>query len=218
MAVVPHASLLPTDPSQPDERVPDVVADVAHALRNHFHRLHYWIELLHDLPVGDAGRSALDAAAASVGAIERLTTGALALTRPVELSCVRMALGEVADGIAARLRRLGADVRARPVDEAGALAIDPGQVSTMIESVGRRLGVSAERAGAVDLVVEIDAERWAVFAMQTRAVSGEVDDDIERMLEWARAERTAAAHGGRLVWETAGATERRVVLVLPLLA
>lgn len=194
----------------------DVVADVAHALRNHFHRLYYWMDLLGEQRLTDDGRAALDSAAATLRSVERLTNGAMALSRGLDLACISMDVSEVLHGIGQALLRQGATVRV----DGGAVngvrvAIDASHVSRTIEIVGARLGAAPDREPAIDVSVEIDEEGWVVFAMHARNTADTTDGDVEQMLDWAQAERVVRHHGGRLLWEAAGAADHRAVLLLP---
>jgi signal transduction histidine kinase len=130
--------------------VSEVIADVAHTLRNHFHRLYYWMDVVGEQALDDEARAALDAAGGAVRSIERLTAGAMALSRDLDLSPISMEATEVADAIAQSLRRQGAEVALECGAAAGArVAIDASHVSRTIEIIGGRLGANPDRSVAV---------------------------------------------------------------------
>lgn len=198
------------------QEIGDVVADVAHALRNHFHRLYYWVDVLGEQPLGDDGRAALEAAVTTLRSVERLTSGTMALTRGIELAPISMDVPEVLHGIGQSLLRQGARVRVENgAIEGVRLAVDASHVSRTIEIVGARLGAAPDRETAIDLSAEVDDEGWVVIAMHARDTADRTDVDVEQMLEWAQAERVVRQHGGRLLWEAAGPAEHRAVLLLP---
>lgn len=198
------------------EALEDIVADVAHALRNHFHRLYYWMDVMAEQELGEAGRAALDAASATLRSVESLTAGTMALSRNVELARISMDVPEVVEAVARSLERQGATVSVECGVGGGVrVSIDASHISRTIEIVGARLAVAPDRSMAIDLRAEIDDDGWAVIAMHARGTLDGRDGDLERMLEWAQAERTIQQHGGRLMWEAAGAEEHRAVLLLP---
>lgn len=203
-----------TDRAGDDHTGAAIVADVAHALRNHYHRLYYWVDVLDAERLSDDARSALTSAAETLRSIERLTNGVMALSRALDLTLVTMPVGEMTTGIARALERRGATVEVeRGTSDDVSLAIDPGYVSRTIEIVHERLGGS--NPGPIELRVDGDDEAWVVFRLHAVGVGDEGEDDVERLVAWAEGERVLAAHGGRLLWEAAGPDERRAVLLLP---
>lgn len=195
-----------------------VVPDVAHALRNHFHRLYYWIDLLGEQHgVDEEGREALDEALVAVRSIERLTQATMALSRSIEPTCITMTASELLACIAQSLRHHGATVTGvEPEAIAGSVQVDPGYMSQVIEAVSHRFGVVQDGDVPVEVHAQRDAADVVLVTIQADGTGGPAEDDVEARLEWALAERIAARHAGRLVWETAGGGARRALLLLPM--
>jgi len=213
---VPDRRQVAAEASAGPEAFEDILADVAHALRNHFHRLYYWMDVVAEQDLAPEGRSAVDAAVAALRSIESLTAGTMALSQHVDLDRISMDVSEVAQCAGSSLERQGATVRVECGAVAGVrVAIDASHVSRTIEIVGARLGVAPDRSTSIDLRAEVDDDGWAVVAMHACGTSGGRDGNLEQMLEWAQAERTMQQHGGRLLWEEAGAEEHRAVILLP---
>lgn len=196
-----------------------VVAEVAHALRNHFHRLYYWMDVVGEAGLADEGRAALEAAGTTVRAVERLTSGVMDLSRDLDLARIAMDAGEIVHYVGQSLLRQGAALRVESGDLAGTrVAVDPSHVSRTIEILGARLGAAPGREAPIDLHAEVDDEGWLVLTLHASEATDPADGEVERLLEWAQAERVVRGHGGRLVWEAAGEDEHRAVLLLPAIA
>jgi len=194
----------------------DIVADVAHSLRNHFHRLYYWIDVVREQRLDDEGAAALGGMAAALQSVERLSGGVMTLTRPIELGCIRMSAEEVLHGVAQGLRRLGGVVSVGASQTASVtVSVDPSHVSNMVDIIGGRLGLAEEVPVTVDVSAEIGDGGRLIVTIDGHETDDSSEGDVEQLLDWALAQRVAALHGGRLLWEAAGAKEHRVVLLLP---
>jgi hypothetical protein len=203
-------------PAEPAEELGGLAGDVTHSLRNHFHRLYYWLDLLAEEKLGEEARAALEGTGAAIAAVERLTTGAMALCRPVELSPISMDADEVVHGVEHALRRLGARVQLECADLAGRrVAIDASHFSQTIEIVGARLGAGESHPTAITVRGTVDDDGRLVLTMHAAVATADDADAIEELLEWGQAQRVVRRHGGALLWEVAGTTERRAVLLLP---
>src|SRR5262245_40958902 len=82
-----------------------VLADIRHELGNFFHKLYYWSEYLREKPA----RNPEDATAAemlerTIKNLEEFLKVSLEYFRPTQLSCVRMQVPELVDGLLFQLR------------------------------------------------------------------------------------------------------------------
>jgi hypothetical protein len=197
------------------------ISDVVHEIRNYFHRLYHWFDMLRDQPLRPEGQEALAGAGATLKALDGFITGAFDLFRPIELSLIRMGAGDLVDSVATVVRRhaggVPVTVEVRGTLGAIEIAIDPGRMSGLIEGLLARL---LGRSGDGRLRIEAEATHGEPSLLTLRlelvAVTGG-GDPVSRSadVEWAAMERVMLQHGGRIAVEAGAGGHRRAVIVLP---
>jgi len=197
------------------------VSDVVHEIRNYFHRLYHWFDMLRDQPLRPEGREALEGAGATLKALDGFINGAFDLFRPIELSFIRMSASDLVDSVAMVVRRHAGGVPVT-VEVRGTLgnveiALDPGRMSGLIEGLlARLLGRSGD--GRLRLGAEVThGERpLLTLCLELEAVTGG-GDPLPRVadVEWTAMERIVMQHGGKIALEAGVGGHRRAVIVLP---
>jgi hypothetical protein len=216
----PAARAGAADPSCLDEAV---LADVTHDLKNQFHRLYYCAEVLRSEGATAGDESPLDLLDRTVRHMDEFLTGALDYFRPLRLETVRMGGADLARALESVLRSSveGADVEAStaPGVEACAVAIDPGRISAALRAMAGRLAETA-RAASESFRLEARVGRALHPAGEMLEIRIEVpalgaSTEKRGLVDWARAAKVFAAHGGGL--ERDADQRLGVTLWLPLL-
>jgi signal transduction histidine kinase len=197
------------------------LSDVVHEIRNYFHRLYHWFDMLRDQPLRPEGREALEGAGATLTALDGFINGAFDLFRPIELSFIRMSASDLVDSVALVVRRHAGGVPVT-VEVRGTLAnieiaLDPGRMSGLIEGLlARLLGRTGD--GRLRLGAEVThGERpLLTLRLELEAVTGGGDPVLRVAdVEWAAMERIVLQHGGKIALEAGAGGHRRAVIVLP---
>jgi len=204
---------------------PETVTHVVHEVRNHFHRLYHWVEVLEAEPLRTEGRDALDAVTATLHALDHFVIGAFEVFKPIVLTPIRMSGREIIDNMAVVIRGhaggVPVDVEAPDGLEDVYLAIDGGHISAAIEVLVRRLVGEGGGSGRLTLSATVGArEDSAILTIQlhlqvVRAVPT-ARLPLVAEIEWAAVERVMAQHGGTILLEEGAGGDERVTLALPL--
>jgi signal transduction histidine kinase len=197
------------------------VSDVVHEVRNYFHRLYHWFDMLREQPMRPEGHEALAGAGATLKALDGFINGAFDLFRPIELSLIRMRAGELVDSVATVMRRHAGGVPVA-VEVKGTLgpieiAIDPGRMSGLIEGLlARLLGRAADGRLRLEAEATHGERPLLTLRLELVAVTGS-GEPVSRAadVEWAAMERVVLQHGGRIALEAGAGGYRRAVIVLP---
>jgi len=205
----------------PAEVDAQAIAEVVHEVRNYFHRLYHWFDMLGEQPLHPDGREALEDAAATLRALDAFIHGAFDLFRPIELSLIRMSAADLVDSVAAVVRRhaggvpLTVEVRGTlgPIE----LAIDPGRMSALIEGLlARLLGGSGDGRLRLEVEAAHGDRPFLTLRLELVAVTGG-GGPVSRGADvaWAAMERVVLQHGGRIALEGGAGGHRRAVIALP---
>jgi signal transduction histidine kinase len=203
-----------------------VLAEISHELGNFFHKLYYWSDYLKERP----SRKSADATAAqmlerTIKNLEEFLKVSLDYFHPTQLSFMRMPAADVVTGLLAQIR---GSVNGTPVtvdDTADwngeELLVDPGHLSRAFEvalrSLTKQLGAGSTLRVAVERTVRRDCPGLEVgFRLDQANEASPLFRTSEAGVEWALAEKVVALHGGELSEEAPTASEKSLVVFLPL--
>ena len=203
-----------------------VLAEIAHELGNFFHKLYYWSDYLKERPT----RKSADATAAqmlerTIKNLEEFLKVSLDYFHPTQLSFMRMPATDVVTGLLAQIQ---GSVNGTPVtvDDAAdwngeELLIDPGHLSRAFEvalrSLTKQLGNGSTLRVIVERTVRRDCAGLEVgFRLDQANEASPLFRTSEAGVEWALAEKVVALHGGELSEEAPTASEKSLVVFLPL--
>ena len=203
-----------------------VLADIRHELGNFFHKLYYWSEYLREKPA----RNPSDATAAemlerTIKNLEEFLKVSLDYFRPTQLSCVRMQVPELVEGLLFQLRSQlnGTPVAVRGGDEwrEAEVLVDPGHLSHAFGVAVRHLTKLVGPESNVRIDIERSTRRdcpglEVLFALQNPNQASPLFRTSEAGIEWAVAQKVVALHGGELSECTQEGETKTLSVFLPL--
>lgn len=199
----------PADPNPVDE---EVIADLTHEIRNHFHKLYYCAEILraNDAEPMDGPGAPGEMLERTLQNLEEFIGGALDYFRPVRLECIEMTAGDLASALEGVLREVAEDVPVRvtlvPGAQTARVAIDPGRFSAalrraarLLTSAGRSAAQTFGLEGRVRLARRPTGEALEIKLEVAGSLGAQAPEKRHELVEWATIAKTLVAHGGGLV-------------------
>jgi light-regulated signal transduction histidine kinase (bacteriophytochrome) len=207
------AAVRTADPSPRQEKL---LSEISHELGNYFHKLYYWAELLREQrpPAADAEPAML--LERTIRDLETFLKSALEYFRPISVVPSPMPVDELSASVRSLVTRYAepAAVRWQMERSGGAVAVDPGRFSFVLQGLVRRLDTTGggEVAATAGVQGTGSNARYVLTLVLPDAERATVN--VAATIEWAVIERVVELHGGMAQADTTGA-ERTVRLTLP---
>lgn len=204
-----------------------VLAEIAHELGNFFHKLYYWSDYLkeHTPRKSPADSTAAQMMERTIKNLEDFLKLSLDYFHPLQLSFIRMRVGEVVQALLGQVRAQLNGTPARveqdeewPSDE---ILVDPSHLSRAFEVTLRHMTkqVGAGSAARIVATRSFRGSRPGVelcFHLERASESSPLFRTSEAGVEWAVAQKVVALHGGELQERTDGPGDKSLVIFLPL--
>jgi hypothetical protein len=209
------AALRTSDPSPRQERL---LSEISHELGNYFHKLYYWAELLREQRPATADAEPANLLERTIRDLETFLKTALEYFRPISVVPSPMSVDELSASVRALVTRYAEPAvvhwQAERGAAGGAVAVDPGRFSFVLQGLVRRLDVAA--GGDVIATTGVQGAAPNARYVLTFVLRGgeRAPANVTAAIEWAVIARVVELHGGSADAETAGA-ERTVRLTLP---
>jgi signal transduction histidine kinase len=206
-----------------------VLAEIAHELGNFFHKLYYWSDYLkeHAPQKAPADSTAAQMMERTIKNLEDFLKLSLDYFHPLQLSFIRMRVGEVVQGLLGQVR---AQLNGTPATVAQdgewageEILVDPSHLSRAFEVTLRHLTkqVGAGSAACIAVARSFRGNSPGLeltFHLERASESSPLFRTSEAGIEWAVAQKVVALHGGELRERTQGPGEKSLVVFLPLVS
>jgi len=209
------AAVRTSDPSPRQERL---LSEISHELGNYFHKLYYWAELLREQrPAGAEAEPAL-LLERTIRDLETFLKTSLEYFRPISVAPSPMSVDELSASVRALVTRYAEPAtvhwQAERGATGGAVAVDPGRFSFVLQGLVRRLDTAA--GGELTASAGVHGGAPGAQYVLTLVLRGaeRAAASVTAAIEWAVIERVVELHGGTAQADATGA-ERTVRLALP---
>lgn len=204
-----------------------VLAEISHELGNFFHKLYYWSDYLkeHAPRKTPADSTAAQMLERTIRNLEDFLKLSLAYFHPLQLSFMRMPVGDVVQAllgqIRAQLNGTSASVAQDGEWTSEAILVDPSHLSRAFEVTLRHMTtqVGAGSSARIAVARSVRGDRSGLelsFHLERVSESSPLFRTSEAGVEWAVAQKVVALHGGELLEQTRGPGEKSLVIFLPL--
>jgi len=216
----------PATGSEASVALEKVLAEIEHELGNFFHKLYYWSEYLKERPARKtADSTAAQMLESTIKNLEGFLKVSLEYLHPTELSCARMRVDDLIEGLLHKVRERLNGTPVSLADREGwrddELLVDTARLTVAFEVAAVHLTKLVSTESAIRVVIA-RSQRQSCFGVEVHFAVERPNEASPLFrtatagVEWAVAQKIVALHGGELSEINQGSEGKRVVIFLPL--